>query len=424
MFVNAWRRVVDPTQGSPVADNLRLLAGAENIIAGRAPPSSLGVSAPRDDILVVTLARPAPYFPELLTHASTFPVYSELAAKSHDPKTWVSNGAYVLNRWIPGGTIQLSKNPAYWDRGHVAISRVEYIPLPDANAELLRYRAGQLDVTQSVPPAALDSIRKERPNELHVAPFLGTVYYAFNLHSAPFKDNANLRKALVMAVGRREILSTIEPFDQNPAYGFVPKGTWNYEPQSWAWANWSDAARLAEARRLYAAAGYSKAIPLHLKLLHNANPNIKQLAVAVASMWRESLGIETDLIDEEYRVFLDSRKDVSRWDIVRLAWTADYNDAGNFLDTFHTNSPNNDSGFHNARFDELLEEAAKNADPMKRREALESAEQIMLADYPVIPIYFLSSKRLIKPNIHGELPNPLNRLYSKHLSIDVGRPTQ
>jgi oligopeptide transport system substrate-binding protein len=300
----------------------------------------------------------------------------------------------------------------------------QYVPLPDANAELRRYRAGQLDVTQSVPPAALASIRKERPIELHVAPFLGIVYYAFNLHSAPFKNNANLRKALVMAVDRRAILSTIEPFDQNPAYGFVPKGTWNYEPQSWLWATWSGAARLAEARRLYAAAGYSKAIPLHLKLLLNANPNIKQLAVAVALMWRQSLGIETELIDEEYRVFLDSRKDISRWDIVRLAWTADYNDAGNFLDAFRSNSHNNDSGFHNARFDDLPEESATNADALKRREDLESADQIMLGDYPVIPIYFSSSKRLIKPYIHGELPNALNRLYSKHLSIDLARSAQ
>jgi oligopeptide transport system substrate-binding protein len=110
-FVNAWRRVVDPKQASPAADNLRIILSAEAIIAGRAIPSSLGVSAPRDDVLEVVLARPAPYFPELLTHYSTFPVFSESAAKSHDLKTWVSNGAYVLSNWTPGGTLQLSKYP-------------------------------------------------------------------------------------------------------------------------------------------------------------------------------------------------------------------------------------------------------------------------------------------------------------------------
>jgi oligopeptide transport system substrate-binding protein len=115
-FVNAWRRVVDPRLASPVADNLRIILGADDIIAGHAIPSSLGVSAPRDDVLDVVLTRPAPYFPQLLTHYSTFPVFSESAAKSHDSKSWVSNGAYVLSSWTPGGTLQLLRNPTYWLR--------------------------------------------------------------------------------------------------------------------------------------------------------------------------------------------------------------------------------------------------------------------------------------------------------------------
>jgi oligopeptide transport system substrate-binding protein len=418
-FVNAWRRVVDPKQASPVADNLRVVLGARDIIAGHAPPSSLGVSAPRDDLLEVVLTRPAPYFPQLLTHYSTFPVFSESAARSHDSKTWVSNGAYVLVRWVPGGTLQLAKNPSYWDRDHVGIGNVVYVPLPDENAEWLRYRAGQLDLTQNVPAPALASIRAERPNELHIAPFLGTMYYAFNLRSAPFKNNVALRKALVMAIDRRAILQYIQPFGQQPAFGFVPKGTWNYESQFWDWVDTPDAARIGNAQRLYAAAGYSKAVPLHLKLLFNSNPGIKQLAIAVAAMWKETLGVETELIDEEYRVFLDSRKDSSRWNVVRLAWLADYNDAGSFLDTFRAGSPNDDSGYDNPQFNALIEEAENTADTQKRRAILESAERVMLADYPVIPIYFYSSKRLFKPYVHGETPNPLNRLYSKYLQVEA-----
>ena len=220
-FVNAWRRVVDPKQASPMADNLRIVRGAEDIIAGQAIPSSLGVSAVSDDQLVVELTRPAPYFLQLLTHYCTFPVFSEAAARSHDSKTWVSNGAYVLVRWEPGGTLQLVKNPSYWDRAHVGIGFVVYVPLPDENGEWLRYPAGQLDLTQNVPAAALASIREERPSELHIAPFLGTMYYAFNLRSAPFKGNIALRKALVMAIDRRAILQYIQPFGQQPAFGFA-----------------------------------------------------------------------------------------------------------------------------------------------------------------------------------------------------------
>jgi oligopeptide transport system substrate-binding protein len=417
-FVNAWRRVVDPKEGSPLSDTLRVIAGAEAIIAGRAIPSSLGVSAPRDDVLAVVLTRPAPYFPQLLTHYSTFPVFSESAAKSHDSQSWVSNGAYVLSSWTPGGTLQLLRNPTYWDRDHVRIANVVYVPVPDENAEWLRYRAGELDLTQSVPAAALASIRKESPSELHLAPFLGTMYYAFNLRTAPFKNNVDLRKALVMAVDQRAILAAILPFGQKPAYGFVPNGTWNYTPQSWDWADAPDAMRIGEAQRLFAKAGYSKQASLHLKLLYNSNPSIKQLAIAMAAMWKETLGIETELIDEEYRVFLDSRRDYSRWDVVRLAWVADYNDAGSFLDTFRSDSANDDSGYDNPPFNALVDEAERTADIQKRREILESAERTMLADYPVIPIYFYSSKRLVKPYVRGETPNPLNRLYSKHLTIE------
>jgi oligopeptide transport system substrate-binding protein len=418
-FVYAWRRVVDPKQASPVADNLRLILGAQDIVAGRADLSSLGVSAPRDDVLAVVLTRPAPYFPQLLTHYSTFPVFSESAARFHDSRTWVSNGAYVLLSWTPGGTLRLLKNPSYWDRDHVGIANVIYVPLPDENAEWLRYRAGELDLTQSVPPAALASIREERPGELHIAPYLGTMYYAFNLHTAPFKNNVDLRKALAMAIDRRALLTAILLFGQKPAYGFVPDGTWNYRPQSWDWADVPDVTRISEAQRLYARAGYSRQAPLHLKLLFNSNPVIKQIAIATAAMWKENLGIKTELLDEEYRVFLDSRKDFSRWDVVRLAWLADYNDAGSFLDTFRSDSANDDSGYDNSQFNALMEEAERTADIQKRREILEAAERIMLADYPVIPIYFYTSKRLFKSYIHGETPNSLNRLYSKHLTIEA-----
>lgn len=162
-FVNAWRRVLDPKQASPVADNLRIIRGAEEIIAGRAIPSSLAVSAVSDDHLVVELTRPAPYFLGLLTHYCAFPVFSESAARSHDSKTWVSNGAYVLVRWEPSGTLKLVKNPSYWDRDHVPIGNVVYVPLPDENSEWLRYRAGQLDLTQNVPAAALASIERNGP---------------------------------------------------------------------------------------------------------------------------------------------------------------------------------------------------------------------------------------------------------------------
>ena len=416
-FVSSWRRVADPKQASPVADLLRPIANAADIIAGRLPPERLGVYAAADDRLVVQLAQPAPYFLQLLTHSATFPVFSN-GNLGQSAKNWVSNGPYVLTNWTPGAGLRLTKNLEYWDHKNVQIPEIEYIPISDENSELNQYRAGQLDITMSVPPNALPLIRREFPKELLVAPYLGTVYYAFNLHTLKPFGNQLLRQALAMSIDRVVLAKTVLIFGQTPAFGFVPPGTWNYDQQQWTWQSMSDSARIEESRRLYAAAGYSANKPLHLRILFNSNPEIKKLSVAMASMWKANLGIDTELNDEEYRVFLDSRKDISRWDIARLSWVADYNDAGNFLDIFRTRSPNNDAGYSNKQFDALLDDAAATADPSDRKLLLEKAEDLMLSEYPVMPIYFYSSKRLIKPYVKGARTNPLNRLYSKHLSID------
>jgi oligopeptide transport system substrate-binding protein len=154
-----------------------------------------------------------------------------------------------------------------------------------------------------------------------------------------------------------------------------------------------------------------------VRLLINANGVIKNTAILIASMWKDTLGIDTEITEEEYRVFLQSRHDKKRWDIARLGWTADFNDASNFLDIFRSQSPSNDVEYNNPNFDKLANDAANTPDAMRRRTLLESSERTMLEDYPVIPLYFFVSKRLVKPYIIGVRPNPLNRLPSKTLTI-------
>jgi oligopeptide transport system substrate-binding protein len=417
-FVNAWQRVLDPARGSLVADDLRLIQGASEIIAGHLPPSSLGAYTPTDNVLVVKVVRPAPYLPQILSHSAAFPIFSDNSAKSHSPRNWVSNGPYVLTNWRPGTQVELRRNSRYWDRANVHIARVDYEIASDQNSQLAQYRAGQLDLTDIVPANAIPWIRSEHSKELVVAPFLATAYFGLNLSNPIFASNLQLRKALAMAIDRKRIANA-QGFGQPPAFGFVPPGTWNYDPQSWQWAALNDKDRIAEAKSLYASAGYSADKPLRIRVLFNANTAIKQTAILIAAMWKETLGVETELIEEEYRVFLQSRHDKSRWDVARLGWTADFNDASNFLDTFRNNSPNNDSGFSNRTFDLLLDEAAKTRDLQTRKLLLEAAERVMLSDYPILPLYFYVSKRLVKPYVHGVQPNPLDRLTSKALSISA-----
>jgi oligopeptide transport system substrate-binding protein len=415
-FIASWQRTLDPKKGSPVADHLRLILNAPAIITGKSPVTALGAEARGDSVLIVNLEQPAPYFPQLLSHSAGYPIYSDATANSHDPATWVSNGAYMLAAWSPGTSVAVAKNPHYWNRSSVHIPRVEFIVASDGNVQYMRYRAGILDLTDNVPENMVAELRREHSTEFVTAPYLATAYYGFNLTTGPGKGNPNLRQALSMAIDRTRLVESLS-FGQTPAFGFVPPGTWNYDSQSWPWRHLGDPERVAEAKRLFAAAGYSARTPLRLRFLYNSNPAIKRTAIVVASMWKETLGIETEMIDEEYRVFLQSRHDRSRWDIVRLAWGADFNDASNFLDTFRAHSNNNDPGYSGPAFDQLLDEAAGTADAAHRRELLESGERLMLADYPVVPLYFFVSKRMIKPYVQGVVVNPMNHIRSQALAL-------
>ena len=415
-FVAAWQRVVDPKLGSLVSNDLRLVAGAAAIISGESSPSTLGAVAINDEEFVVELDQPAPYFLQLLAHPSTFPVFSDVAARSHDASGWVSNGAYVLSEWHPGTRLDLSKNEKYWDHAEVHIQRVQYQIATDQYAQFAAYRAGQLDLTDTIPANALSALLTEHPDEVVIAPYSAIAYYGLNMTAPPFANNLKLRQALAMSIDRRRLVGVLA-LGQVPAFAFVPPGIWNYDSVPLGWKDLSDVERVTAAKRLYKEAGYSTTQPLRLRLLLNSNPSIKQTANLVAAMWREELGVETTLTDEEFKVFLQSRRDKKRWDVLRLAWNADYNDASNFLDIFRSNSVNNDTGYSNSSFDTILDRATTTLDPSRRRGILEDAEKVMLADYAAIPLYFFVSKHLVKPYVVGFKANPFDRIRSQSLTI-------
>ena len=421
-FIRSMKRAVDPKENSPVADNLRLIAGASDILAGKASVDSLGVSSPSAGILQIKLVAPATYFPLLLSNTVAFPIFSADTVKRHDAASWISNGAYVLESWDPGSSIRLKRNEYYWDKAHVQISEVEYQFSADEASQFARYRSGSLDMTDSVPSNAIQGLRASHSPELMLAPFLATAYYGLNLAQGRIAQSVQLRQALNMAIDRQRLVDSLG-FGQAPAYGFLPDGIWNYTPQSFPWKSLTDEARIAEARRLYKAAGFTGNEPLKLRLLYNSNPIIQQTAVIVADMWKRVLGVSVELTGEEYRVFLDSRHDRSRWDVVRLSWNADFNDASNFLEIFSRDSPNNDEAYKSPIVDNLLTAAERSANAADRRELLQKAERVVLNDYPIIPLYFFVSKRLVKPYIIGLHPSPLNSAPSSTLRIGPANDT-
>lgn len=421
-FVFAFRRLVNPATAAFYAQqSLGNVVNAMGIIAGTRPVDDLGVAAIDDLQLEITLDKPVPYFPALLTHPSTFPMYHPSVALHGDaharPGNLVSNGAYKLQDWQVGSYIEIVRNEYYWDNEHTAIDRVRHYVTPDDSVELSRYRAGELDITFSVPSEAFAQMRRERPNELRVSPYLAVYYYGFNLTKPPFKDNPKLRQALSMAIDRETLTEQVTGRGEAPAYGWVPPGTNNYEPRQFLYAHLPKDERHAKARELYREAGYGEDNPFRVEIRYNTADVHRRVALAVQSMWQEVLGVESTLINEEAQVLLENIRMRDVTEVFRLSWTGDYNDANTFLSVMESDNPSNLTGFSNAEYDGLMSKASVQTDPAVRQVFLEEAEKLLLSEHPVIPLYFYVNKNMVSPRVHGWGDNVLNYHYSQHLSL-------
>jgi ABC-type oligopeptide transport system substrate-binding subunit len=420
-FVEGLRRAVNPQTASGSAGLLAVVKGASDIIAGRSKPSNLRATALDESTVRVELEHPAPYILQVLSQPIAAPVYlgSQSSSASSQPDgtnrgTGSYNGAYVLVRRVPGSFIELARNPYYWNTSKVRIQTVRYVNAESPETELREYTAGQLDMTFTIPMPDLSRIIQKYGSEVQMAPILGTVYLALNLSTGPLKSSLELRQALAMAVDKDQIAEHVM-MGVMPAYSFVANGISNYDPPIYEWANWSREHQLTYARSLYQHAGYSEENPLHLKLYFNNGEGIQRIMVAIAGSWKQNLGVVSDLTGEEFRVFLAGRKDRSRWDVARLGWDADYDDPSSFLELFSSGSNQNDPDYNSAAFNELIARARVEAQPDRRIILLRQAEQVLLSDYPIVPIYFSRGRRLVKPYVGGAHITPMHRTYTKNL---------
>jgi oligopeptide transport system substrate-binding protein len=371
--------------------------------------------------LVITLKRPTPYLLSLLTHPATFPMHPGSLAEHGDsfarPGKLLSNGAYFLTNWVPGSVLTLKRNDHYWNNENTAIDEVRYHIQSQEAAELSRYRTGELDITSSVPPDSFEQVKAEYGNQLHLAPEQNVYYYGYNLTKQPFMDSPELRQALSMAIDRGLLVEKIMGRGEVAAYSWVPPGVDNYEAAELSYATLKQQERNKIARGLYKAAGYSEEKPLQVELRYNTSDTHRRIALAVQSMWRDVLGFEATLINEEFQVLLANMRDREVTQIFRSSWAGDYNDAHAFLSTLQSQNAANLPGYSSDEFDGLLQRAAEQRELDRRRLYLEESERVMLADHPVIPLYFYVSKHLVSPRVVGWGDNVLDYHYSQHLSL-------
>ena len=419
-FVFGFQRSLDPATLSRYTTILAPVENATQVASGELPVDALGVSALNDYTVQIRLTAPAPYFLGVLNHSVTYPVHQASVEKFGDryarPGNLVGNGAYTLDEWIVQSHIKLVRNPNYWDDASTTINEVFYYALENQATELKRYRADELDFTNELPYNQLTWIRQNLPDELVLAPYLGSYYYGLNVTQPPFRDNPKLRQALALAIDRDIITRQVTGAGEIPAYGWVPPVN-HYEGQKMLGADLTQAERNTLAQQLYGEAGYGPENPLTVQFLYNTHQNHKSIGVAVASMWKEALGVQTELINEEWKVFLETRRKRIDTQIFRGGWIGDFNDAVTFAEMFYSTNGLNDSGYNNPEYDGLLDMAAREADLDKRAALLQNAEQVLLADLPLIPIYFYVNKRLVKPWVGGFQSNIMDHHYTKDMFI-------
>jgi oligopeptide transport system substrate-binding protein len=418
-FVYGLRRSADPATASSYAQVLLPIANAAEVLAGDLPTSELGVVAMDDFTLQIMMRDPTPYFLALLSHSSTYPVHrasaEEFGPAFSRPGNLISNGAYTLKDWVMRSSIELEKNQNYWGAENVILEKVIYYPFEDQSTALKRFRRGFLHWTSSVPSNQFAWLKKHYPDELMISPWLGSYYFGFNLEREPFIENPELRLALSLAIDRDLLTEKVTQFGELPSYTLVPPGIRDYVSPILEWEEWTQQQRTEEARRLYAAAGYSEENPLQFEIRYTNGENNKKMALAASSLWKQVLGVQATLLNEEQKVFFQNREQKVLTQVFQAGWISDYADAYSFLNLFRTGHGRNDFGYSNNMYDSLLDEVEAERIPSRRRRLMFETERLLLADVPFIPLYTYVTKRMVNPRLKGWQPNVMDHHYSKDM---------
>ena len=422
-FVYSWQRLVDPKNSSPFAWFAALsgIENAEAITKGSMSPEKLGVTAADATHLKVTLSRPVPWLPAMMANAALFPVPQKVIQAEGDawtaPGKLVGNGAYQLQTRVVNEKIVLVRNKHYWDDKHSVLTQVTFLPINEESSATKRYRAGDIDITESFPKNMFALLKKSLPGEVYTPDQLGTYYYAFNTQKGPTAD-VRVRKALSWSIDRRIIAEKVLGTGEKPAWHFTPDVTAGFTSQQSYLQQHSQQELNAQAKALLAAAGYGPAKPLHLTLLYNTSESHQKIAIAVASMWKKTLGAEVTLQNQEWKTYIDSRNS-GNFDVIRASWIGDYNEPSTFLSLLTASHSGNIARFNSAEYDALLAKASTETSVQARNADYNKAEQIIADQAPIAPLYQYTNGRLIKPWVKGyPITNPEDVAYSRELWIE------
>lgn len=413
-FAYAYQRMLSPALASEYAYMLFCLTGSEDYVSGKTTDfSTVGVKVINDYTIRFHLSYPVPYFPDLIAHASWYPVH-QATIEAHGrmdqrgsrwtrPGNLVGNGPFVLSEWKPNQVIRVTKSPTYWDAAAVRLNGINFYPIESTASEENAFRSGQLHVTTGIPIDKI-SVYKNDPalsKFLFQQTQLATYFYRFNTKKPPL-DDVRVRRALSLAIDREQLVSKVTLGGQIPARNLTPPETAGYTAGNLLTGD------VAEAQRLLAEAGFpgGQGFP-ELEILFNTSDGHRRIAEAIQQMWRANLGINIGLYNQEAKVQSDSMRE-GNYTIARMAWIGDYVDASTFLELMLSDSGNNQTGWANPEYDRLVAAARYKIDPTERFALYRQAEEILMAESPIAPIYFYVNSKLMVPAVKGWHGNLIN----------------
>ena len=417
-FEYSWIRALTKETASEYAYQLFYIKNAENFYEGKATREELGIEVVDDHTLKVTLEAPTAYFAELTAFTTYFPLREDIVSANPEgwateTETYVSNGPFKLTQWDMKDQLIFEKNENYWNKDEVKLPGVVFKLVTDQNTAYASLKSGDFDMVDTVPPA-------EKEGLVTIYPNLATYMLVLNVGkqdtlSADVKkalSNPKVRKALSLAIDRKGIVENVTKSGQIPAYSFVPKGILNDKGEEFANKEYYDAnvANIEEAKKLLAEAGYpnGEGLPT-LEFMYNTEGDHSLIAQAVQQDWAK-IGVKVELANQEWKVFLNSRQQ-GQYQIARHGWSGDYVDPMTFLDLWVTGGGNNDAGYSNPEYDKIVAAAKKEADQTKRWELMRQAEDMIMEDMPIIPLYYYTKVKGAKPEVKGVRVSALGHVF-------------
>ena len=429
-FVYSWKRVADPNTAAPYGqDVLGKVKGYEEAAGGNI--DALAVSAPDDTTFVVELANPVPFFDRIAAFSTLVPVQEATIEANGDawtlsPETNVTAGPYKLAEFTDGDRIVLEKNENYWDKDSITFDKITYRLIEDPNAAYTAYNQGEVSMIKSVPSEEIPALKGTE--EFHVDPNMGTYYLSFNTTKKPF-DNEDVRKALALVIDRDYVANTVMQGTYLPANKIIGPGVSDAAPDSSfekvteekytkGVGSGDYEADVAEAKELLAKAGYpdGQGFPT-IEYSTNDQGYHKSVAEYLQNVWKEKLGINTDIAIKEWKVFTADRR-AGNYDVARNGWVMDWNDPSNLLNLFVTGSGNNDGKISIPEYDELMEKASTTMNVDERFDYLHKAEQLLLDHAALTPVAYYTDFYLQSTKLKDTWHSPYGYWFFMYGSFD------